>query len=151
MIDINDTLSQRAKTHGDYEDHALYTQQIKEIIRNSVSYKRLSTDQIETLDMISHKIGRILAGDPDFFDHWHDIAGYATLSANLCSDAPGKPDAKKEVNEPEEEPNTGRFQVKYDDDTNTYYVDDTKTGVIIATRYVYSLNAYRMADKLNAK
>ena len=149
MTDINDTLNQRGKTHGDYEDHALYTQQIKEIIRNSVSYKRLSTDQIETLDMISHKIGRILAGNPDFFDHWHDIAGYATLSANLCSDAPGKPDAKKEVNEPEKEPNTERFEVKYNDDTNTYYIDDTKTGVIVATGYTYYAFAQQFADNLN--
>lgn len=88
MTDINDTLSQRGKTHGKYEDHARYTQEIKDIIRGSVSYPRLSQDQRETLEMIAHKLGRILAGNPDFFDHWHDIAGYATLSAKLCSDAP---------------------------------------------------------------
>ena len=29
--------------------------------------------------MIAHKIGRILAGNPDFKDHWDDIAGYAVL------------------------------------------------------------------------
>jgi len=29
--------------------------------------------------MILHKIARILNGDPEYSDNWHDIAGYATL------------------------------------------------------------------------
>ncbi|WP_257617167.1 hypothetical protein [Campylobacter pinnipediorum] len=29
--------------------------------------------------MIAHKIARILAGNPNYKDHWDDIAGYATL------------------------------------------------------------------------
>jgi hypothetical protein len=35
--------------------------------------------------MIAHKIGRIIAGDPDFRDHWDDLAGYATLIAQKCT------------------------------------------------------------------
>jgi hypothetical protein len=42
-------------------------------------YNKLSADQRESLDMIQHKIGRILCGDPDYADSWHDIAGYAML------------------------------------------------------------------------
>ena len=42
----------------------------------------LSYQQLEALEMICHKIARIVAGDPDFADHWRDIAGYATLVAN---------------------------------------------------------------------
>jgi hypothetical protein len=42
----------------------------------------LNPSQREALDMIQHKIGRILAGNPNHHDHWHDIAGYATLVAN---------------------------------------------------------------------
>jgi hypothetical protein len=38
--------------------------------------------QRESLDMIAHKIARILNGNPNVHDHWHDIAGYATLVAN---------------------------------------------------------------------
>ena len=30
------------------------------------------------LDMIAVKLGRILAGDPNYVDNWRDIAGYAT-------------------------------------------------------------------------
>jgi hypothetical protein len=33
------------------------------------------------LEMIAHKIGRVLAGDPNHADHWDDIAGYARLVA----------------------------------------------------------------------
>ena len=39
-------------------------------------------DQLEALDMIAHKIARIINGDPDYADSWHDIAGYAKLVAD---------------------------------------------------------------------
>jgi hypothetical protein len=42
----------------------------------------LADDQQEALDMICHKIGRIINGDPDYADSWHDIAGYAQLVAD---------------------------------------------------------------------
>lgn len=29
--------------------------------------------------MIAHKMGRILAGDAEFIDHWDDIEGYAHI------------------------------------------------------------------------
>jgi hypothetical protein len=34
------------------------------------------------MDMIMHKIGRIVNGDPDYADSWVDIAGYAKLVAD---------------------------------------------------------------------
>ena len=40
----------------------------------------------EALDMIAHKIGRICAGNPNFKDHWADIAGYAQLVADRCTE-----------------------------------------------------------------
>jgi hypothetical protein len=39
----------------------------------------LSASQKEALEMIAHKIGRILNGDPNYDDSWRDIAGYAEL------------------------------------------------------------------------
>jgi hypothetical protein len=33
----------------------------------------------ESLDMICHKMARILNGNPYHFDSWHDIIGYARL------------------------------------------------------------------------
>ena len=82
--DINALLAERGKTHGDYVVHALVTQDLKRVINHHVGDldRRLDDDMAETLDMIAHKIGRIIAGNPAEPDHWRDIAGYAQLVAN---------------------------------------------------------------------
>ena len=76
---------ERGKTHGDFTDHARITQNIKAMMYGETSYMSLTAPARESLEMIAHKIGRILAGDPNFRDHWADIAGYATLVAERCS------------------------------------------------------------------
>ncbi len=48
--------------------------------------KNLSCDQTEALEMICHKIARIINGDSDYADSWVDIAGYATLVANRLNE-----------------------------------------------------------------
>lgn len=87
MSEIRDTLNERAKTHGDYAEHAAIAQSIKRQMRHSPNWLHLEFHKAETLDMIAHKIGRILAGDSSFHDHWHDIAGYATLTADRLKKA----------------------------------------------------------------
>jgi hypothetical protein len=37
----------------------------------------MTPSQKEGIEMIEHKLCRILCGDPNFRDHWQDIAGYA--------------------------------------------------------------------------
>jgi len=81
-MDINETLDQRQKTHGIFTDHAQISQKLKTIISVQYNYGGLEDDQKEALEMIMHKVARILNGNPDTHDHWHDIAGYATLVAN---------------------------------------------------------------------
>ena len=80
-------LEARGRTHGDYAVHALVTQDLKRVITHHVADldRRLDDAMQESLDMITHKIGRIIAGDPGFADHWADIAGYAQLVANRLS------------------------------------------------------------------
>ena len=80
----NALLNERGKTHGCYAVHALIAQDLKRVITHHVGHldRRLDDDMQETLDMVAHKIGRIIAGDPGFADHWADIAGYAQLVAN---------------------------------------------------------------------
>lgn len=91
-----DLIAERGKTHGNYEEHARAAQRIKHVMQNFLiirpasdnpiaPYHYLTESQRESLDMIAHKIGRILAGDPDFRDHWDDIAGYAKLVAERCT------------------------------------------------------------------
>ncbi len=90
-MDTKELLVERGKMHGPYEVHADVAQRIKltmQLSRGSkkeLVWDKLTYEQRESLDMIAHKIGRILAGDPDFRDHWDDIAGYAKLVAERCS------------------------------------------------------------------
>lgn len=89
-------LSERGATHGDFTDHARVTQRLKAVIDDELYRCQEATIQTggkariirddtlnnimsESLDMILHKIGRIIAGDPTHADHWDDIAGYAKL------------------------------------------------------------------------
>lgn len=81
-------LAERGKTYGDFTGHARITQTLKAVIRlNSTrddGGSKLSSVHREALDMILHKIGRILNGDPNYRDSWDDIAGYARLAADRC-------------------------------------------------------------------
>lgn len=82
MPDNTDALlADRAKTHGDYADHAKITQETLGLWACQHNSRKLNYMQSEALHMIAHKVGRILAGDPNFRDHWDDIAGYARLVA----------------------------------------------------------------------
>jgi hypothetical protein len=42
-------------------------------------WSQLSPVQRQALTVIADKIARILTGDPDYADNWHDIQGYARL------------------------------------------------------------------------
>ena len=83
MSDVNAVLNERGSRYGAFKDHAAIAQDFK--ITASVFLenrnKTLAADQQEALDMIFHKIARIINGDPDYADSWIDIAGYATLVA----------------------------------------------------------------------
>lgn len=78
-MSVQETLDERQSTHGDFADHARVTQMLKTVIQNQPGWKNLNAMQRESLDMIAHKIGRIMAGNPNHADHWHDIQGYAKL------------------------------------------------------------------------
>jgi hypothetical protein len=82
MTDIDKILAERAKTHGDYTEHALCTQDIMFTLMSHRNWSRLTADQKETLHMIAHKMGRVVTGNPDVADHWDDMAGYAKLSGD---------------------------------------------------------------------
>lgn len=76
---VTDTLASRELVHGDFDSKATYIQQSKEYARSCPGYNHLTYAQCEALDNIHQKIGRILFGDSNCGDHWHDIAGYASL------------------------------------------------------------------------
>jgi hypothetical protein len=80
--DIATTLEERGKRYGKFTGHAQITQAIKHSVYSHSGWANLSSDQREALEMIAHKIGRIVNGDPNYADSWHDIAGYAQLVAD---------------------------------------------------------------------
>lgn len=79
---IDATLGERGKRYGKFKNHAAITQSLKDVMRGCGKWPDLDYDQIEALEMIAHKIGRILNGDPNYADSWIDIAGYAKLVAD---------------------------------------------------------------------
>lgn len=80
---VENVLEEREASYGKFITHAELAQDLKHLIKGSMHpLKGLDADQAEALDMICHKIARIINGNPDYIDNWVDIAGYAMLVAN---------------------------------------------------------------------
>lgn len=69
--------AERGLRHGALEDYSVRYEEIMHALEGSGNWPKLSAGQRTGLRQIVHKIARILTGNPDFADHWEDIAGYA--------------------------------------------------------------------------
>lgn len=78
-MDIEQTLAERGQRYGVFAEHAEIVQQLKTAMHPTPGWRRLAADQKQALETIADKIARILNGDPDYLDNWHDIIGYARL------------------------------------------------------------------------
>ena len=78
-MNIEDTLQERGKRYGDFAFHAQIADNIVLAMISSDGWDSLTCVQQQALRVIADKIERILNGDPDYIDNWHDIAGYSTL------------------------------------------------------------------------
>lgn len=90
---VEATLAERGNRYGDFTDHAKIAQDLQDVMRRAVehidagvigvnpvpAWNKLSPVQKQALTVIADKIARILSGDPDYADNWHDIQGYAKL------------------------------------------------------------------------
>lgn len=87
MSSIEKTLQERGARYGKFSDHARISQRIQKVFRSEQkrfydvvpAWASLSDVQQQALTVIADKIARILSGDPDYIDNWHDIQGYAKL------------------------------------------------------------------------
>jgi hypothetical protein len=79
---IDKVLTERGNRYGAFKDGANIMQQLKTVMRSTDGWERLTDSQKEALEMIQHKIGRVLNGDPTYVDSWTDIAGYSQLIAS---------------------------------------------------------------------
>lgn len=91
---IEEVLDQREKTYGVFKEHAEIAQNIKRAMRNSFNWKLLTSDKKEALEMIAHKIARVLNGDSHYIENYRDIAGYAILVVNNLKEAEGATDSR---------------------------------------------------------
>ena len=82
MTEIHDVLQERNTSHGDFRTQFDCAQQLKGVLK---TFNLFALDNVyrEALEMILMKVSRIVTGKPDFEDHWRDIAGYATLIADM--------------------------------------------------------------------
>jgi hypothetical protein len=79
MSAINEILNERGNRYGDFASNATTTQMIKHALSLGENAHNLTYAQREALDMIAHKMSRIVNGDADYIDSWVDIIGYAQL------------------------------------------------------------------------
>jgi len=86
QMSVEDTLAERGARYGDFTDHAIVAQRLQDAMRCSYGWDRLTSDKKQALTVIADKIARILSGDPDYKDNWHDIQGYAKLAEDRCND-----------------------------------------------------------------
>lgn len=91
MSEIDATLAERGARYGDFSDHASVAQTLQTVMREQQSFcgrrgwEQLSADKRQALTVIADKIARILTGDPEYVDNWHDIQGYAKLVEDRCA------------------------------------------------------------------
>ena len=76
---IKEVLNQRQATYGSFTKNAEVSQMLKYFMTQGTNYKQMPVPHREALEMIVHKIARIVNGDPNYIDNWVDIIGYSQL------------------------------------------------------------------------
>lgn len=92
-MSINQTLEQRGARYGEFSEVAETTYQLQEALKRSQP-SSMTSSQIIALDMICNKMARIVNGDPNYIENWHDIAGYSILIENSLMTTEGATNAK---------------------------------------------------------
>jgi Domain of unknown function (DUF6378) len=84
MQTVDEILKQRGAEYGQFKDHAALSQELKAVISSALATRKktLEPDMAEALDMIIHKVARVINGNAKSIDQWVDIAGYSTLVAD---------------------------------------------------------------------
>lgn len=76
---IDATLNERGGRYGSFVHHARIAQALQDVLHGEPGWTALAADQRQALTVICDKIARMLNGDPNYRDNWHDIVGYAKL------------------------------------------------------------------------
>jgi hypothetical protein len=80
MSDIENTTNQRATTYGDFTPESRMADALLGVLERQPGWmQQLNPTHRQGLRMILAKIARIVNGDPNYADNWHDIQGYAKI------------------------------------------------------------------------
>lgn len=80
------TIPNRDDQHGGMEAVGSISQRLKDVLRTGANWQHLSNAQREALDMMMHKVARIMSGDLTVKDHWIDAGGYPLCIARQMED-----------------------------------------------------------------
>lgn len=82
---IDATLAERQSTYGSFEDVAFVTENIINVLKKC-NYDSMPHTHRMAMYMIASKMARIVNGDFNHLDSWHDIGGYSKLIENLIKE-----------------------------------------------------------------
>ena len=82
MAKTEEILEERGARYGSFKNKSKIAQEIKKSMQSGPSYKGMSDDKKQAMEMFANKIARIVNGDPDYDDSWQDICGYSQLIIN---------------------------------------------------------------------
>ena len=74
---VREVLGRRELTHGFYGRTSSVAAAIRNALGVGLGYHTMSPGKRIAVDEIALKLARIVCGDPNYPDHWIDIAGYA--------------------------------------------------------------------------
>lgn len=77
---VKSTLEARELDYGDFARGSEVFHALLWAMKEGDKWCEMDPYQQSALTMIAHKISRLLNGNPNHRDGWHDIAGYATLA-----------------------------------------------------------------------
>lgn len=83
-MSTKETLMKRGNEYGEFSQQAAMSQQMEDVLRSGPGWSRMNPAQKESAKLIVHKLARLANGNPDNFDGWHDIQGYAKLAEDRC-------------------------------------------------------------------
>ena len=86
---VNEMLAGRQARYGTFEGHAKIAQGLKAVKHDAPNWSKLTDVQKEGLEMVQHKIARMLNGDPKYLDNIVDVVGYSTLIKNVMEQDDG--------------------------------------------------------------
>lgn len=96
LLELESILNNRAGSYGSYNEVAKIQTQIIDLLRSAKGYNKLKSSTILAIEMIIHKIIRLVNSGKEKEDTLMDIAGYALLALAEIKENNKKEDNKKE-------------------------------------------------------